>query len=60
MLMRMIEAGELDEAVAETNFPDVKPGSYYYHAIGAAKALGIAQETGTIRLTPLARLVGRI
>jgi len=39
MLMRLIDAVPAEEQ----NFADVKPGAYYYDAVGAAKSLGIAK-----------------
>jgi hypothetical protein len=34
------------------NFDDVKPGTYYYNAIGVAKKLGIAAGSGNNRFKP--------
>jgi hypothetical protein len=34
------------------NFADVKPGAYYYEAVGAAKELGIAAGTGNNKFNP--------
>ncbi len=56
MLMRMLDEGEPVEAAAETDFPDVKPGSYYYNAVRAAKALGIAQGDGYNTFNPAGSL----
>jgi hypothetical protein len=35
------------------NFDDVKPGAYYYEAVGIAKKLGIAAGSGNNRFNPL-------
>ena len=44
-ILMLVRAFELDEEFTE-NFPDVPEGSYYYDAIGSAKALGIAEGYG--------------
>jgi len=36
----------------EGNFEDVKPGAYYYEAIGVAKKLGIATGSGNNQFKP--------
>ena len=36
----------------EDNFADVKPGAYYYEAVGIAKKLGIAGGIGNNRISP--------
>ncbi|QHW33742.1 hypothetical protein GZH47_25040 [Paenibacillus rhizovicinus] len=41
-------------ADVKDNFADVKPGSYYYDAVGIAKALGIATGSGDNRFRPQA------
>jgi hypothetical protein len=45
LILMVSRAYDLGEGTAD-NFTDVAPGSYYYKAIGAAKALGIAQGSG--------------
>ncbi|MBM7564189.1 S-layer homology domain-containing protein [Paenibacillus sacheonensis] len=43
-------------AAGDGNFADVKPGSYYYEAVGAAKALGIAIGSGGNSFHPQASI----
>jgi hypothetical protein len=39
-------------AETEDNFDDVKPGAYYYEAVGIAKKLGITTGVGNNRFNP--------
>ena len=40
------------ELKVESNFDDIKPGIYYYHAVGVARALNITSGTGNNRFSP--------
>ena len=44
-MLLLTRALNLNTTAATSNFSDVATGSYYYDAIAAAKALGIAQGT---------------
>jgi uncharacterized repeat protein (TIGR02543 family) len=50
-ILMLTRAYGLDEPFTE-NFPDVPVGSYYYDAIGSAKALGIARGYGNNEFHP--------
>ncbi len=41
------------------NFDDVKPNTYYYHAVGIAKKLGIAAGSGNNRFNPTESISGQ-
>jgi len=50
-LLMLVRAFEL-EAKVNSNFSDVKPGDYYYEAVGIAKSLGIVNGVGNNRFAP--------
>ena len=54
-ILMLARAYELDEPFTE-NFSDVPKGSYYYAAIGSAKALGIARGYGIDEFRPEASI----
>jgi len=51
-MLMLVRAYDLKAGNANTNFSDVRPGTYYYDAIAVAKALGIAQGTTSGRFNP--------